>query len=63
VFKDFEGADAGASAVIFGSDNNYYTIVPVPEPATWLGSLALLGLVVYRERRLLGSFKGSRPSS
>ena len=39
------------SQIIFGSPTTAFEIVPVPEPTTILGALALLGLVGYRERR------------
>lgn len=40
----------GYQAIQFGT-NEYFEIVPVPEPATIFGALGLLGLVGYRERR------------
>jgi hypothetical protein len=58
VFKDFQGTDAAASAVEFSSDNTYYSIVPVPEPAHVFGGLGLVGLVAYRERRRMREFLG-----
>ncbi|MGB8167083.1 MAG: autotransporter-associated beta strand repeat-containing protein [Chthoniobacteraceae bacterium] len=43
----FNGAP-GYNAIQFGG---YFEIVPVPEPATILGALGLLGFVGFRERR------------
>jgi fibronectin-binding autotransporter adhesin len=40
----------GYTAVQFGT-NSYYEITAVPEPATVLGALALVGLIGFRERR------------
>ena len=52
-------SDAGSTAlgsqagqISFGGNQE---LVPVPEPTTIFGALALLGLVGYRERRRLGA--------
>ncbi len=42
----------GYEAIQFDT-NQYYEIVPVPEPATIFGAIGLLGLVSFRERRRL----------
>jgi autotransporter-associated beta strand protein len=47
---NFTGFDPGALQISFGS---YVEIVPVPEPATVLASLALASLGLWRERRRL----------
>ena len=44
----------GAAQISFGSQ---YELVPIPEPTTIFGALALVGLVGYRERRRLGAAK------
>lgn len=39
------------SEISFGTPANSFEVVPVPEPGTIFGGLALLGLVGWRERR------------
>lgn len=39
------------SQIDFGNPANSFEVVPVPEPATIFGALALLGLIGWRERR------------
>ena len=54
----FTGFTPGATAISFGG---LYEIVPVPEPATIFGGIALVGLVCFRERRrLLRLIPGTR---
>ncbi len=50
----FSGHPTGYAAITFG-DMTSYEIVPVPEPSSTalLGTVGLLGLAGYRERRRL----------
>ena len=45
----------GTGAVQFDRGSNTFEVVPVPEPATIFGALALVGLAGYRERRRLAA--------
>lgn len=61
--------DAGANFAVGGRQiayNGYYEIVPVPEPATWLGGVLLLagaaGTIRLRTRRRLISRGADRPA-
>ena len=55
----FSGAGSGVLGdgrqISFGGNQE---LVPVPEPTTIFGALALVGLVGYRERRRLKAAKG-----
>ena len=50
----FAGHGVGANQISFG-ESGQYELVPVPEPATIIGALAFLGLIVLRERRRIVS--------
>jgi hypothetical protein len=55
----FQGFAPGAIA--FNRGGGLYEIVPIPEPATIFGALALVGLIGFRERRRIsGVFSGFR---
>jgi hypothetical protein len=49
VFSGFNGGVGGSEIIL--QSNGLYELVPVPEPTTILGGMALAGLVAFRERR------------
>ena len=52
-YNDAGGLIGTGKEVSFGNGTYSFEVVPVPEPTTIFGALALVGLVGYRERRRL----------
>ncbi len=54
-FSDAGGTQIGYATIRLSSGPNTGELVPIPEPATIIGALAFLGLIVLRERRRIVS--------
>ncbi|MEQ1850663.1 MAG: autotransporter-associated beta strand repeat-containing protein [Chthoniobacteraceae bacterium] len=57
---NFQGAGY-LGAIAFDRGGGLYEVVPVPEPTTIIGAMALVGLIGFRERRRLARFCRSWP--